>query len=517
MKTTYLLFIIISTTIANLLLLINYNGIYWDDFVIYNHNPETILALIDQQQAGLRGIFALLMLHSGNQVFSFRIFLFFSELLIVILYFLSISRLKGFNEKEVFLTSLLIISLPFTSARVAITVIPFYLPLLLFWIGIYIFIRFYMDHTERKAIKYALYITFTASFSTNSLLVFYYGVLFLIFWSNSEKEARLQSFLKLLYMHKGFLLLPLLYYAAKIIGFVRWGLYAGYNALSVPEPGSIIVNTLTFFRETIKQTILLGWELYSKIFNKLSIDISIALILSGAVFLYNRAKFYSGQKAKERMIIGIFLILCGAFPYLVLGKVPAYLHWHSRFQVLLPVGVSLFIYYGLSYVSKKLKLNRGLSGLIFVMLITLFISRKFYSDYRFLKENFYQAAVVEQFKKSDKIKYNTSFIVENFASFGFAYDRVLDFYEWNGLLRKAFSDSKRLMVSSQYSHDWDDIVKLKNHRQYNFWQWKPGKTVKIRVLPAYNPGWKEKVKILYFYVTDDERYKELATDLVKVE
>ena len=60
----------------------------------------------------------------------------------------------------------------------------------------------------------------------------------------------------------------------------------------------------------------------------------------------------------------------------------------------------------------------------------------------------YQQSIIHNFKQSEKIRNNTTIIVNLNLNDKLYGNRWLDFYELNGLSKAAFGDSKRLVVSS---------------------------------------------------------------------
>ncbi len=65
--------------IAHFFMLVNYEGLYWDDWVAYAQERETLAVLNDMLQTGIKNEFFTIMSNLFNSIYAFRLFVFFEQ------------------------------------------------------------------------------------------------------------------------------------------------------------------------------------------------------------------------------------------------------------------------------------------------------------------------------------------------------------------------------------------------------------------------------------------------------
>ena len=94
---------------SNLLLLLNTDGLYWDDWAMYYQDEATFLSFMQQIQHGIKGDFAWYLLHLGNGIFSFRLFVVCSIFLMGMAVYYILSSIKELTHQDVFYITIIIV------------------------------------------------------------------------------------------------------------------------------------------------------------------------------------------------------------------------------------------------------------------------------------------------------------------------------------------------------------------------------------------------------------------------
>lgn len=181
---------------------------------------------------------------------------------------------------------------------------------------------------KRWVIRFAALSALFLSFSFNSLLVFFYGLLPAVIYAALETQSLNFSNVKSQLLHlitkySDFLLLPLVFWFVKQIFMPRAGLYTRYNSLIFDWPG---------IGESFKR--LIPDVLNIHIHNPFSISylllFSCMLILIGIVLPRLSAKFNTIIKEAistinrsqwiTMLLLAVFALACAALPYYLVGR-----------------------------------------------------------------------------------------------------------------------------------------------------------------------------------------------------
>lgn len=167
--------------IVNIPFLLNYNGIYWDDWVIVDQDLETLNAMFTQAVGYAGYIISYLHYFMINYlgVFSYRVLtfllLFFSGWFV----YKILSDLSIFSSKDRFFLTIFFLVAPLYNAKVALINFPYTLFSFIFFLAFYLLSNTYENLVIRKRIF--ILSLFFISFLVNSILVFYAIVLIYIF------------------------------------------------------------------------------------------------------------------------------------------------------------------------------------------------------------------------------------------------------------------------------------------------------------------------------------------------
>jgi len=128
--------------IANSFFILNYNGVYWDDWTLYEHDFETINSFF-YQAAGEIG-YSVSWLHYalstiGNGVYIYRVFTFFLLFMSCLFLYNIFCSIKSISDKDRFFLVLFVLLAPLYGAKVALIDFPYTLYSTLFFFPFFCF------------------------------------------------------------------------------------------------------------------------------------------------------------------------------------------------------------------------------------------------------------------------------------------------------------------------------------------------------------------------------------------
>lgn len=223
------------------------------------------------------------------------------------------------------------------------TTLSYYFFVPLFFIGLLLFIITASSNKFNLLIRITSLFTLFLSFSLNSLLVMFYGLVPTVMYVTIKKNKfiNLKNFI---IRHIDFLLLPIIFWIIKEIFMPRKAIYARYNKIILDWNGILlgykqlmfdIINTIILTPFSIKYT---SW---------IAITIFIVMLLKIKLSSKNNLINQNITPAKELLILLItssFALFCAAFPYYMIGRrsfVP--FGFLSRDNILFPLPVSWII------------------------------------------------------------------------------------------------------------------------------------------------------------------------------
>lgn len=402
-------------------------SLFWDDWMLVDTSNETTIETFRQ----LGAMFNLIgYLHVGLVslgIWTYKVCTFF--LMGATGYFLNaiLKRNGAFESQLRRIVVLLFMLLPFNMARVALIDFPYVACYALFfgaWWAI-----------DRYRILSAFLFFF--SFNTNSLLVFYaLPVLDMLYRSSGRLTAF--TILRFSLARWELMILPFLYFGIKILYYKPIGFYAGYNQ----------GYNLSLVRGAI--------ESQAKDILNLQFNIPTIFILFPIIYIASR-RVLSSRESTEHLfsrfallLLGGMAVILGGFPYWILGYTPTFTEWTSRHQLLMPLGVAIFISGALMYVPDRAR----------AVLITLIVSAclshgiityvNFYADWQ------KQLLIIEKFKNDSVVSKANLVIIEDHTKSINAIGRTYRFYEWNGMLARALGDQRRFAVEPKDSSSYTE-------------------------------------------------------------
>lgn len=497
--------------LANTLLLLNVNGLYWDDWVAYKQEIGTLQLFFSEIQHGIKGDFFLFVSQYGNAIYPFRLFVFFATFLMGLFVYLILSSIKEIDKQSTFFITLLFLVSPLNSAKISIAVVPFLFPVLIFYFAFYL-LTLYIKHPN-ILFRVLILTLFFASFSTNSILVFYFSIFLYLYFIefNFKFDHLLEKAKYLLKRYWDFLALPFIYFIYKSIYLKPYGAYEGYNSVSLDTlPKAIKILFKNFDNSLIE-------VLCTSLNTLTSVWIYIVLVL---YFIIRKSQSLEEHAHKKLFLwVGIILFVLAVFPYAMVGKNAEFESWNSRFQVLIPLGFAFIVYFAILSLKKYASLNQTIVACLLWLVIFALIGKNISDQYKEHVDWFYSVSIRENLKNNDLIKNHSTFIVNNNIKDSLLYNRDMIYYELNGISKSAFGDEKKLLIRyDHYKENVSNLSKIKQHKAYNFSQWEAEKPLLLTLSYNYkeHAGQHEYIQMIYLNLLNHQKFLTIAKNLTTI-
>lgn len=432
-----LLTIVIVYTVAHIGIVLSAQAVFWDDWVIYNHNLNQLVEAATLGGRPWDGYLYFYFMKMG--LHAVRIWTFFAHLLSsIFLYYILKNGTSLNREASLFIVIFFSVS-PFFLSRVAIVLVWYTTAYFLFFYAW--FLSVLSIQNKKKSIKYLSVLCFLLSFTTPSLLVFYiFPFLHILILTNLENHSlNVNVLLKKNYLY---LLIPFVFYIVKTALFSPTGEYTNYNAIDLDNLVQRIYTPLLIVRNYFRHIIDL---------DKLLLTCSVGFFYYMVYLL--RPGSPSGSQAVDYrtsaklVFAGIIIYLVGLFPYMLVNKTALFYDWVSRHQLLLPLGFALFAAGFTMLISKKMRLF--IVSLIAGSSIAFCINSYYSYGIDWIK----QEALVKIIRNNKNIKTGTTFTIVDMTKRYNAKQRFFRIYEYNGILKQAFDGEETRLGSEDIDYN----------------------------------------------------------------
>ncbi len=408
--------LLIFYSLAHIGLLFILDAIYWDDWTLYNVQPESIFETYKMAGAVFNWVAYLhtSILSLGTWLYKCLTFIlmFFTG---VLLWKIS-ERIYWIDRHSRYILVLFFLVLPLNWARVAIIDFPYTLGYFFFFLAWYL-----LGKNRPLALLFFLF-----SFNINSLLVFY--SIPILEWYFRNHSFDLKGLWNWTVSKLDFIALPFLFWYVKTNYFKPYGLYQGYNE-------SFNLNNLLLTPLHMVQDFLY-----------LKINLFLIFMFFAIAALKKWPLIEQKNNIGRFVFSGSIAFLVGCFPYWILGHVPTFFEWTSRHQLLIPLGLSLIL------VSLIKLSNLKSQHSIVTLVVTLSIALNVQIYYELYCDNIKKKELVELLKKNDDIR-NADLIIFNDLTTT-PMKTVTRFYEWNGIMKAAFGDQRRFGININEAEDF---------------------------------------------------------------
>ncbi|AIF53723.1 hypothetical protein [Pelosinus sp. UFO1] len=451
--------IIIIYTITHGLMLFNH-GLYWDDWPWYKMDTQLRFDAISQLGAPWLAYFQSYLFSFDNMLIV-RYIVFFSFLLAALFLYIILKTIKEIDPQQRLLIVIFFAIFPCNSLRIAMCVSQYAVAYCLFFCGLWILSRYLK--TRKLSLRILSLLLFFISFTTNSFLVFYALAILYIIYIEKPDIINYKICLKLSYKYLDFLLNPLVFYIIKIYVFPAHGLYAGYNSIIISRVLTSPIKAINVFYHSVIRIIDKAINIY------ISSPTTIILLTLSILLVYGILSKRSNSKyilCKKPLVFGFFCFYLAAFPYLAVGNPIDWNFLDSRNQLLLPLGISIIIVYGVQWLTNHnplINYKSKIKSIIYSVLIILCISINIATYISFQKDWYKQVSLIDNIKNNNIIINNTTFLFKDNLVQLNAFSREYWLYEYTGFFKEAFGDEKRF-GSNFEAYYAGDVVARGEHR-----------------------------------------------------
>ena len=513
-KKNYIYLIFFLTYFLSFGLSLLNNGIYFDDWVLYGQSRHSILVMFTQAAgtAGyIIGYIHIFLLSLGHAIFFYRLLTFAFFFLAGIFLYRILDYIDEIDPKDRIFVILLFLLLPFNNARNTLICFGYSFCYFSFFAAFYVFSK-YRDNPLARLVSL---VAFFFSFFTNTILCFYGIFLLFIVYKSRKGLNSFWSVIRVILMHIDYFIAPILFWIIKNLFFQPTGLYEGYNEITVP----MVLNY------PYDKLIGLLWGNIQGLLNLSFIKawhIIIMLLFALVFFFFPVKKLKSDTRRNDFMflVLGILSMSIAVFPYAVIGKDPHFYDWGSRYQLLLPLGASFVLYYGLRILVTHFFLNKSIFLLLMVLYVIILIITNINIQLDFLKDWYKQASILNNFNDNEIIKNNTTFMISDNTPEYNVNKRTYRFYEYTGLMKRAYGNEVRFVLEGEFqniksieklTHCFTEEYNMKDYKLRSF-------EYTIKINPGtYSLTAKNCLKLIYYENFKNSKFNEQIKNIIKLE
>ena len=443
--------IVVSAVLIHGLLLLN-DGVYWDGWLIYDvflDKDWNDYYLWASEMGGLpimHYFHRLLVVIFPGVIFGYKLVAFLSITFSALFVYMICNELRLSNRKENLFIALLSLSYPAFQVSVELSVNSYLVCYCLFLLACLLAIKSEgkggIPHYFLRLCSLAFFIL---SFRINSLLVFYFGFLFILVFYIQRKWRFLSVkdvFTKIVPRRLDYLLLPFLYWIIIKTVFPSHGLYANYNKI-VFSPLRIIYKYIFFAKNAVYA------QLNDALVNLINMPVLLLLGLLATYCIYSifsldeKVFFERKLKPYSLFLFGFILLLLAIFPYAAVGKAPSIHGWNTRHALLvaLPMAIIIVSFGRILFGNKKGTISKiGFSFLVIFVLAFSISTITYYIAWqaRWVKDRSVMTNLSDLNKKED---ISVFWINDQFPLGG---ENNYRFYEWSSMFKTVWGDESHI-------------------------------------------------------------------------
>ena len=439
--------VILVYSISNMLLIVN-NGIYWDDWTIYNMDYNSLRLQFDANGGRfMTPIHYFLINLTPYPAIIYYVFTFFLEILGIVLFSRILTLLKICTINNIWST-LLFATIPYYHAKIYLICLPYTIGFFIFLSAIFIFLLY--DYKRRLALRIISLVLLFLSylFLSSTLLLSLSFFLLLAIYRNRQFRFSwilIKQIFKKIFEWTDFIVLPFIFWGFKQLALKPSGLYAAdnYNEISI----TTIINTPFNLILTFKTSLIhLGYEILN-VFNSTNtmIYLFIVLLVLFMRLLKKHKLSYVSKKYNLTMIyFGVYFFIAGALAYILVGKIPSFDGYDTRHQILLRIGAP-FILLGLVNLLFSIRFKK----IIMIALVTSFVACNVIWQLQHQKSWFKQEALELLIKENPGLEQKMNILVIDNADEYNETEENIRFYCYSALFKKAFNNESHFVIQEE--------------------------------------------------------------------
>lgn len=419
-------------------------GAWWDDWKFYVN--EYSLIREHYIEAGRVLAYYMIGLVEFLPTWMFRMIVVLCFLISAVLIYYILLGI-GVKQEGALSIAILYNAIPVNDVRLMVCVFPYTLSLLLFWLATYLFVLWMKKEKTHIGMRLLILGLYFVSFSTQSLL-FYYTIPLMLLVINivitmkQSEGLQIGKLTRKVLLYMDFFCIPIVFYAVKKIFFTPYGIYKGYNSLSINR---IVGAVLILPRAGLKvaQGIIHNWLQVFLDDKKIIICYIVVFLVSYFIWNKNKKRRMGKKESFIGICMGIAIYIIGIFPYVVIrGGEFTTTGLAGRDALLAGLGCGIAIYYFFKFISIPNWMNYACIACIVVTGSVHFNS--WYVAY--LRDYYEQLALQQSWLETNEIEEGNTFI--------YLFSRETDknirgerCYSLNALAKKTFGNSSRLILA----------------------------------------------------------------------
>jgi hypothetical protein len=432
-------------TLAHGLMLLD-RGLFWDDWMSYRQPLALMADLAKQNGSTWPGVATWLPYSSAFAVWATRAAVFAAFLLVALLALRLLRRVSFFDAEARIAVASLVAVFPVMAARDAIVDWPYAISLALFMGGWALLDR--CIGSKRWVSRVAALILLFLSFRTASLGLFYVVLPVWLLWRSGVTWRKPRQMLLTLAGWADVIVLPVVFWVFRSIAAKPYGLYEGYNPVTwksfkaarflVPEAlSNSLIGAFTRMPSVAWwPVVVLG-----------AIAIGTALWSASGVRQGPASRVRDAAAWGATALAGVALVVLGVYPYLAVDKMPRFVDFDTRHQLLVPFGAALLVVGIVRALLDGPGARRVVRVGLLAVVIGLCAGTAAGDHLSYQREWYKELGMVQALRQAPSARDGRTFVFD---------DRALDlnangrssrrFYEYAGMFERAFGTRVRLGI-----------------------------------------------------------------------
>ena len=473
-KKELLLFLLIYTCSQGMLLILS--GRWWDDWCLYHQPFESLKSMA--MQMGRPSVILFIKLATILPEPCYRIITFIFGFFCVLFTYKILKNWLNISDKACFWICALYAVIPANDVRALLSVFCYTVGLFFFMAGWSRLSGVLLKEKVTWWERISCWILFLFGFTLNSTLVLYGMVLLMILMKKGIKQF---------YRYLDFVLLPIVFFAVKSRFFPPYGVYAGYNTITLESvlnaARMIILADFNTIRSLFNNMIRFGVPVFSIALSVLILAIcnwhrivkTIEALMHKQAIPQSIGKENETTGGKESLlilVIGIIALSAGLFAYIAVRQ-ENYVDTVGligRDSVLIPFGASMILY---ALVDLILSHRFRKALLLWMIICGALYFNTFYLSYQ---QDYYRQLGFQYQLRQHKEELKDATNIAYFNSVG-SLINIEHFYHLNGNAELVFGDQSRLFLSGfnnaylltdSYQSDLDYYVESHNYHMSDY-------------------------------------------------
>lgn len=387
-------------------LLASADAVYWDDWTVFDATLQETRAAATE--SGLVWGFVLGLLSRGGPI-PISLLMFLALLVASLLALSLLSRIPFLSRSEATFGAAVFAAAPLVAARNSAVLVMYVLSLMAVLLVWDLLIR--PGPIRGRTVLAALPPILLASLVPSAGLFLLVPVGHVLMLRRGELRRPVALSVILLAS-----LLPAIQIIASRVYLPAHGAYEGYNEISFALLGLMLIVT------------------------------GVAATGAGLLFALLRDRSGAPEFGFVVIAVGVTLALVALTPYVAVGQLPPYDEWSTRHELLLPIGVSV-VAVGAARLLVALGSRRLVLAAMTVTTLAL-VSQSAAISLAYLRDWEKQEELVSLFRDEAAIRFADVVLFADETREQNLFERYYRAYEWNGLMVRAFGDSRRAAVLS---------------------------------------------------------------------